>query len=778
MDDMKEIIDEFLVECYESLDQLDSDFVILEENPQDPDRLASIFRTVHTIKGASGFLAFPKLEKVAHVGENLLVPLRDGKLRLNGEMASSLLGMVDAIRSIVTNIEELGNEGSDSYDPLLVELERLLNEDAAQSVESSTDESDSVIAESSTEEDSDKTEEVESAENADSKEEASVEAENTQSQEEPETTDAETEAAVADAPVPEVASEEKAAPANAEAGNSSKSGKSISDSTIRIDVSLLDKLMNLVGELVLSRNQVLQYGEISNEPGFLAASQRLNHITSELQEGVMKTRMQPIRIAWNKLPRVVRDLSSSCGKSVEVVMEGADTELDKTILEAIKAPLTHIVRNSVDHGIESAEARKENGKSPVGTLKLRAFHEGGQVNIEISDDGGGIDPNRIRDKAVSKGLLTDSQAGKLDDRELVNLILLPGFSTAEKVTNVSGRGVGMDVVKTNIEGIGGSLDIQSEVGIGTTLRIKIPLTLAIVPALIVTSGDNQFAIPQVNLLELVRLSGDRIKEIEFIHDVPVYRLRGKLLPLVYLDEQLELRPARERDKFDETASIVVLQAEGKSFGLVVESVIDTQEIVVKPLGQHLKSIPTYAGATIMGDGQVALILDAVGLAQKGEFLNKCREPVIANSNQHDESLDTISQSLLIVESHENLRSAIRLSTVARLEECESTDIEESQQGKVMQYRGDIMPLIPLDMGYGSDASGQTNIVVYTKNGRNVGIVVGKIVDIVTTTESRIHDENRLIIQDRITEVIDLEQLVRQHHPELFNAENVEETQYV
>lgn len=383
---------------------------------------------------------------------------------------------------------------------------------------------------------------------------------------------------------------------------------------MRIDVELLDHLMNLVGELVLARNQIQQFSCATEDATIHSASQRLNLITTELQESVMKTRMQPISNAWSKLPRVVRDLSSSCGKKVDVKMEGADTELDKTILEAIKDPLTHIVRNSVDHGIKTPDVRTANGKPAEGTLCLRAFHDGGQVNIEIIDDGGGINVDRVREKAIENGMVSAEQAADMNDRELTYLILLPGFTTAAQVTNVSGRGVGMDVVRTNIKRINGTLEIKSVPGRGTTLRIRIPLTLAIVPALIITTGGDQYAIPQVNLLELVRLAGDRAQEIEFIHDAPVYRLRGKLLPLVYLDEQLGLREQRERTDREETVNIAVLQAEDRQYGLVFDAITDTQEIVVKPLGQHLKGIPSYAGTTIMGDGTVALILDIIGLA--------------------------------------------------------------------------------------------------------------------------------------------------------------------
>ena len=514
--------------------------------------------------------------------------------------------------------------------------------------------------------------------------------------------------------------------------------------------------MNLVGELVLARNQIVQFSAQMEEPGMTAASQRLNHITTELQEGVMKTRMQPIRNAWNKLPRVVRDLSAQCHKKVEVRMEGAETELDKTILEAIKDPLTHIVRNSVDHGIETPEVREANGKPATGTLLLRAYHEGGQVNIEIVDDGGGINSDRIRDKALEKGLVSKDQIDTMTEGDLINLILLPGFSTAAKVTNVSGRGVGMDVVKTNIEKIGGTLEIQSQRGHGTTLRIKIPLTLAIVPALIIASGIDNFAIPQINLLELVRLSGDRAaQEVEYIHDAPVYRLRGNLLPLVYLDEILELREPRERQYQPEAVNIVVLQAEDRQFGLVVDAVNDTQEIVVKPLGKHFNMLSTYAGATIMGDGNVALILDIIGIAKKAKALTNNREAGLGEMVSVDDE-DNSNEPLLIVETGNNSRAAIKLATVARLEEFDVGKIERTQSGDVVQYRGDILPLHYL--GSSSPAEGGTvDTVVVVIDGKSVGVVVNKIIDIcresMPTGDGP--DARQCIIQGVVTELVDI-----------------------
>ncbi|MEZ6039913.1 MAG: chemotaxis protein CheA [Planctomycetaceae bacterium] len=755
---LDEIVKEFLVESHENLDQLDRDLMALEEAPNDRDRLSSIFRTIHTIKGTSGFLAFPTLEHVTHVGENLLVKLRDGEIPLTADITNGLLGMVDAVRSILSNIEGSASEGGETYEELVETLEALKSGDPGAVVSGPGEiPVESVVAELQPAKKDPEAEAKADEDGASGATSALAESVSKDTAAVSLPTPAATSAAPSRTP---------AKPVKPAAEASESSSASIADSSVRIDVHLLDKLMNLVGELVLARNQILQFSQSTEDAGMAAASQRLNLITTELQEGVMKTRMQPIRNAWSKLPRVVRDLSISCGKMVQVKMEGAETELDKTILEAIKDPLTHIVRNSVDHGIEPAEVRKAANKPEEGTLWLRAYHEGGQVNIEIADDGGGINGERVRSKAVEKGLISAEAAALMSDREAMQLILLPGFSTAEKVTNVSGRGVGMDVVKTNVEKIGGTLDIQSTMGHGTTLRIKIPLTLAIVPALVVTCFEDRYCIPQVSLLELVRLEGDRARlDIELMHSVPVYRLRGQLLPLVYLDEELGLRARRNDDEHRsaDVVNIVVLQAEDRQFGLVVDHINDTQEIVVKPLGQHIKSISMYAGSTIMGDGTVSLILDVLGIAQQSHVLDEHtgRQFIDANSSRAEHNRH--GESWLIVDPKDGTRAAIPLSTVARLEEINTETIEKTGRQQVVQYRGQIMPLVSISE-FGQvepDENNAISLVVYNDGRRNVGVVVGQIVDIVNQAEipnDGTSDQETRIIAGRVTRVVDLAQI--------------------
>lgn len=758
-----EIVKDFLVESYENLDRLDRDLVELEKNPQDRNALAGVFRTIHTIKGTCGFLGFPKLEKVAHVGENLLSRLRDGHLLLNPEITTALLGMVDAVRQMLKEIETTGADGEIDYAELRDKLTRL-QEPAAQAAKTNAPAT-----------------KIQRAGTPDSIAQASK----------PQATDVEiqpeTNRSRSEGDEPSEKSAESGAARAAETEGqknqpASAGSASASESTVRVHVGLLDKVMTLVGELVLARNQVLQYTGRVQDPGFLAASQRLNLITTELQEGIMKTHMQPIGNIWGQFPRTVRDVALGCGKQVKIEMEGKETELDKTIIEAIKDPLTHLVRNSVDHGIELPEDRVKKGKEPIGRLILRAFHEGGQVNIEISDDGAGLNFDRIRKKAVERGVITSDQALKMSEREIFNLIFLPGFSTAEKVTNVSGRGVGMDVVKTNVERIGGSVGVQSTAGQGTTVKVKIPLTLAIIPALVVTCAGERYAIPQLSLLELVRLEGDKaIKGVELVHGAPVYRLRGRLLPLVFLDRELGVAAdANGGTANNGVVNIVVLQADERQFGLVVDQINDTEEIVVKPLRKQLKSIRTFAGSSIMGDGKVALILDVLGLAQRANVVSQSRERTASEKTAETAHQATEKQAFLLFAGPGDSRMAIPLSTLARLEEFPVAHVEMSGSRWVTQYRGQILPLIRLDVvmeerrarlralqsAPPNPDAGPVQVLVLNHEGRSFGLVVEQILDIVedraavksaATRDSVLYS---VVIGERVTELLDVPSILR------------------
>ena len=687
MNDSDEIVKEFLVESYENLDRLDRDLVTLEKNPNDRDILASVFRTIHTIKGTSGFLEFNKLGAVAHVGESLLGRLRDGQLTLDGEITTGLLAMVDAVRQMLASIDASGLEGDRDDSELISRLTRLQALPEAP-VENATALPARAISQSAHPPPSIGDILIDRAGVTPAEIQLAVRKQKEGDQR----------------PMGEILVEQGVVRPHevldALRIQQTARAQNASDSTIRLDVGLLDQLMNQVGELVLARNQILQFANSTEDVALVAACQKLNLITTELQAGVMKTRMQPIGNIWSKFPRTVRDLALSCGKQVRVEMEGKETDLDKTLIEAIKDPLTHLVRNSVDHGIEPPEVRQAAGKNPEGVLALRAFHQGGQVNIEISDDGAGLDQNRIRDKAVQKGLISADQASRLNDREVVNLVFLPGFSTAEKVTNVSGRGVGMDVVRTHIEKIGGTVELQSKPGQGMLVRMKIPLTLAIIPALIVTSAGERYAVPQVSLLELVRLDGgEGQKGIEMIHGAPVYRLRGRLLPLVYLNRQLGRRPKGETtaepttlvgpsydvSNNNKVVNIVVLAADGHEFGLVVDAINDTEEIVVKPLGTHLKHLTVYAGAAIMGDGTVALILDVLGLAHASGILAEGNEAVRMEVPESVAAESEKKEKLVLFTGRAGSRIAVPLDMLARLEIIPGAQVERSGNQWVTQY---------------------------------------------------------------------------------------------
>ena len=743
---MDDLIKEFLVESNENLDRLDSELVKLETDPSSQELLSSIFRTIHTIKGSCGFLGFGKLEKVAHVGESLLSRLRDGKLSLTPEFTSGLLAMVDAIRTMLGEIQATEQDGSETYPDLIANLNQLQNLDTAASTGAST------VPPAKQE-----SPQIPKAAGIDENSEASA------------------------PPAKELAPLAAAASAETLSGQHLQEdarAKVPTAETIRVDVHLLDRLMNLVGELVLTRNQITQFSARQTDPNLVSPAQQLNLLTSELQEEVMKTRMQPISTIFDKFPRVVRDVAMGCGKQVQIEMDGAETELDRSLLEAIKDPLTHIVRNSVDHGIETPDQRIACGKRPEGRVKLSACHEGGQVLVEISDDGAGIDTARVKNKAIERGIITPQQCARMSEGELLNLVFLPGFSTAEKVTNLSGRGVGMDVVKTNIDRVNGTVDLQSYPGKGTTTKIKIPLTLAIVRAVIIQTCGKRFAIPQVNIQELVRLDAERVQtEIESVHGVPVYRMRGRLLPLVYLSEELKLdRQASSQANDDGAVNIVVLQANDHPFGLVVDEINDSEEIVVKPLSKQLRGLKIFAGATIMGDGKVALILDVVGLAQNAKILSEVRDGALAEKATEalagQDQNQAQKQTFLLFAGPDDSRMALPLSTVARLEEFRASDVEKSGGEWVIQYRGKILPLIRLDVvleerrtrlrhGRKAVEPDPLQVLVCNDEGRTIGIVVERILDIVEDRAEVKSPATRegilcaVVINDRVTELIDI-----------------------
>jgi two-component system, chemotaxis family, sensor kinase CheA len=717
MDETEIVIKEFVAESKEGLDQFDRDLVELEKDPKSRQLLDKVFRAIHSVKGSAGVLGFPKLVGVSHAGENLLGMLRDGDLVLTPAQTTTLLAMSDAIRRTLNSIAEFNNEGEADHSSIVEQLTALAGANKSNSGAALPSPASLAIASPSA---NHLFGEI-LVESGKTSKEAVLSALDQQNEGDPRL-------------VGEILITQNKLDPGAIAGALQTQAERRSDSSdnIRVDVALLDKVMNLVGELVLARNQIVQFAGDQTDMVFLNAAQRLKLITTELQEGVMKTRMQPIGTVWSKFPRLIRDMALSCGKSVKIEVEGADTELDKTLIEAIKDPLTHIVRNAVDHGIEAPEVRKARGKPAQGKLRMRASHEGGQVNIEISDDGEGVRIESVKQKAIAKGLITTAQAAHMSEREILYLIFEPGLSTAEKITNISGRGVGMDVVKTNIEKIGGTIDIQSVPGQGTRLKLKIPLTLAIIPALIVTSSGQRFAIPQLSLVELVRADRENSGHaVEFIHGAPVYRLRGNLLPLVYLNRELKLRTGGEEPT---EANIVVLQAGEKQFGLVVDEINDTEEIVVKPLSKHLKALSCFAGATIMGDGKAALIIDVFGIAQRANVVSETLERAsVKEAVTKSSTFSDKQDSWLLFRVGATGRMAIPLSLVSRLEEFPADTLERSTRSEVVQYRGQIMPIKRVCNLVGT-ATGSTpdtmQVIVYSDNGKNIGLAVEEILDIV------------------------------------------------
>jgi two-component system chemotaxis sensor kinase CheA len=771
VEDLGEIVGEFLMESHENLDQIDRDLVSLEQEPDSRDLISRIFRAIHTIKGTSGFLAFSRLEKLAHAGESLLSRLRDGVQPVTPETITVLLLCIDGVRSILASIEENGSEAEVDIESMIVKIQAQMN--------APTDAAPAAPA---------------PAEAAEAEAPVSVEQEAPAARPAPEPVadqrqplgqmlvdaGAAQPSDVASALQQQIEGDErklgtilldegKAAPtAVNEALQSQAPKRSIADSAIRVDVDLLDTLMNMVGELVLARNQLVRGVMEIGDSGLVRSAQRLGMITSELQEGIMKTRMQPIEHIWSKLPRVVRDLSNSLGKQVALVMEGKETELDRSLLEAVKDPLTHLVRNAVDHGIEEPERRIAAGKDPEGILTLRAYHEGGHVAVEVADNGAGLNVERIAQKAVENGLLRPEQIPNMDKRDIMAMVFQPGFSTAAKVTNVSGRGVGMDVVKTNIENIGGAVSVDSTPGEGTVWRLTIPLTLAIIQALTVDCADQRYVVPQVAVLELVFIDGNTTK-VEYASGAPVYRLRGKLLPLVRLDRALGLEVGGDQGVY-----IMVLQADGRRFGLVVDRVLNTEEVVVKALNTRFKDIGLYAGATILGDGKVGLILDVSSLARRSHLaVDSERETVADKRGQQGGGTER-----LLVTAVGERRVAIPLDTVTRLEEFPRDRIEHAGSREVVQYRGQILPLVRLSHllgAYGEELEGDTvSVVVYSEGGKSVALVVDRIVDIAenSTTARRDAEEDGLVgtavIQQRVTELLDVRRAILAADPNFYS----------
>jgi two-component system chemotaxis sensor kinase CheA len=761
MGEYDDVIAEFLIESREGLDQLDLDLVQLEENPGDTACLARIFRCFHTVKGTSGFLGFAKLEELTHAGENLLSKLRDGELASNNQITTALLESLDSVRYMLGEVEAGGNDGDGDYTAITERLRSLCRGEASGAAE---------LAADGDYDPGPTTGEIPLDTFAVA----------------PRTTSRPPASPSEPVPVAHEVSDVFAPPPLRGVDPDGRPPAVVPES-VRVDVHLLDNLVNLAGELVLTRNHIVQLAKGREDAALASATQRLNFVTAQLQDGIMRMRMQPVSTLFAKFPRVIRDLAKTCNKQVRLDLDGRDTELDKSLIEAIKDPLTHLLRNCVDHGIEPPEVRIAKGKSPEGRVVLHAYHQNGLVHIEVGDDGGGIAVRNVRSKAISRGLLTEERANTLSDAEIANLIFLPGFSTADQVTTVSGRGVGMDVVKTNVEQVGGTVEVHSREDIGSTFTLKIPLTLAIVPALIVRCANNRYAVPQVNVTELVRIGHGRDnQQLEYIHGAPVYRLRGKLLPIVFLEAALgghvlhgvpNVEPANDnRDDLDELEAparfMAVVQASGRQFGLVVDAVLDQQEIVVKPLPRLLSSTGAFAGATLLGDGRIALILDVLGIATRAHLVTEMRDEAPIERRDARAQYDS-GRTLLLVRGANDTRLAVPLDQVSRLETIDPRQVEAGGTHDVVQYRGDIMPLVLMSdllpdlrgrmSASSSDApAGPLSVVVLGVSGRPLGLVVEDVLDVVEGPGEmrqfglRTGVVGTVVVHERVTEVLDLE----------------------
>ena len=735
---MDDLLQEFLTETNESLDIVDVELVRFEQEPNNAKILDNIFRLVHTIKGTCGFLGLPRLAALAHAAETLMGKFRDG-MSVTEEAVTMVLFTIDRVKELLGDLERNEREPEGNDNDLISALERMAMEGAKARPTAA-------LANNTTGTLVDQVLERPLRPGEVSLDELERVFRSTPG------------------PAPKISAiaaktgREKTA---IEKDDDDKGDGKVTSHSIRVNIDTLENLMTMVSELVLTRNQLLDLVRRQEESDFKVPLQRLSSVTAELQEGVMKTRMQPIGNAWQKLPRIVRDLASELGKDIELEMHGADTELDRQVLERIKDPLAHMVRNSADHGLESPADRSAAGKQAKGTIRLTAYHEGGHIVIGIADDGRGLNTDRIKAKVIAAGLASESEIEKMPEARIHEFIFAPGFSTAEKITSVSGRGVGMDVVRTNIDQIGGSIDVKSVIGEGSNFTIKIPLTLAIISALIVQVGNQRFAIPQLAVEELVRVHAKSEHRIERIKDAAVLRLRNKLLPLVNLKTLLKMDDGQA---VPEKGFIVVARVGAQTFGIIVDSVFHTEEIVVKPMATKLRHIGMFSGNTILGDGSVIMIIDPNGAAQAigaSVVVSEAARWGDESTGEEQEGSSSMTSLLMFRAGSPELK-AVPLSLVTRLEEIDCRKIELSNGRHMVQYRGQLMPLISISDEVRIKSGGATQpLLVFSDSIHSMGLVVDEIVDIV---EDRLNIEvsserpgviGSAVIKGQATEIIDV-----------------------
>ena len=664
---MDELLREFLTETAESLDHVDAQLVRFEREPNNGQVLSNIFRLVHTIKGTCGFLGLPRLEALTHAAETLMGKFRDG-MAVTGEAVSLILTAIDRIKTILDGLEKLQREPPGDDTDLIGQLNRAA-----------------------------------AAREADSRLQANG-------------------TAASGRAWKRFAPEDGGAAVLQNRAVSGEGAGSVASRSIRVSIDTLDQLMTMVSELVLTRNQLLEVLRRHDDSEFNVPLQRLSSVTTQVQQEVMKTRMQPIGNAWQKLPRIVRDLSTDLGKEIELEIDGADTELDRQVLDLVKDPLTHLVRNCADHGIESPQERSAAGKPRRGIIRLTASRQGGHVVIEIADDGRGLDAARIKAKALEAGLVSESDMAAKSQAEINDLIFAPGFSTALAVTSISGRGVGMDIVRSNIEQIGGTVDVKSSPGDGTSFVIKIPLTLAIVAALIAEVAGERFAFPQLSVLELVRLGGEH--RMERIKSAPVLRLRHKLLPLIDAKNVLGLGAGGDANGF-----VIVAQAGSQTFGVVVDNVFHTEEIVIKPMSSKLRHIAMFSGMTILGDGSVIMIIDPNVLAQSLGRATPSRSEASTDSAERRARPREDAVSLLIFRAASDRPKAVPLSLVSRIEEIDCRNIDIADGRYIMKYRDELMPLLGFDLKAQVKEQAAQPVLVFSQADRSIGLLIDEIVDI-------------------------------------------------
>jgi len=725
MENHDEILAEFILEAREIIDRLDGDFVRLEENPGDQALVGNIFRGLHTLKGSSGFFSLKRLEKLSHAGESLLGKIRAGQAELDFEKSTRLLEMNDILRSIIEGVEANHAEppGDDQeLIAVLLGVASTVNKQAEEIISSVT-----------------KNEVPEQASNIESQPVVEIQMEYSEPSE----------------PVASTLGQDVIVP-------------------VKVNPEVLDKLMNIASEMVLARNRLLPFSQQSSDKLFTSAVRSIDLLTLELQERMMKMRMQPIFHIWDKFPRLVRDVSAECGKKVRLLQEGSETELDRILLDSIRDPLIHLIRNSIDHSIETPEVRLEKGKSEIAYLVLRAAHQNGTVIVEVIDDGAGVDYERVRQRAISRGLISVEKAHTLNHKELIDLIFLPGFSTRDTITNLSGRGVGMDVVKNNIENIGGSIEITSVPNEGTHVRLKIPLTLAILPTLFVRCAEEIFLIPQNRILELVRFAPNQPNNgIEDFYGTPTFRLRDKLIPLLFLNEQLNLAASPLKPK--QKLFIAVLNFNGTLFGLVVEEVLNIHDIVIKPLGELLRDMSHFAGATIMGNGDVALILDIDGIARKSGLVERLQANPIRQEELYVPPVEEMI-SVLLFEIPGLTKIALPLDSIDHIIKLDPSQIQQNGNREVVYFNEQLMDLVRLDR-YVSGGSKDSHlnlarVPVLTCHYRDrlYGLVAKQVTDIIEVP-AKLHELSTpqrglngcIIYNDQVINVLDLEEVLVMHN---------------